>query len=188
MPQVVSARVEGRIFGKIALEQTNQAIDKFFSIGVKRIEKALNEGAERAKKEWSSKATGMQMSNEGLSNLSYEAGVKELAIPFELFEPEKIVLDIVDSEYPGNRDVPAAQDFIEPKANNYKKSWIRIFLRAFDFNGTQIVLRFSPGTPFRCVIYHELLHACGDTKDLRGIVDGAIRHSMIGCKAIFALE
>jgi hypothetical protein len=188
MPAVVNARVEGGDNGLLVEAQAKRAITTFFSIGIKKIQNQLNREAQQVANKWKTEPQTERMTNEGLPDLTYEAGLRELSVPFELFEPAKIVLDIVDSSHPRNSDVPAAQRFIDAVNTKYSESWIQVYLRAFNFEGKNIMLRFNPTIPFRCVIYHELIHACGDTPDLRGIVDGVIRHTTVGCMAILSLE
>lgn len=185
---IKKARTEGGENGQLAEQQSRAAISMFLSIGVKQIEQALNADAASLIAKWDLKPKTDKMTAEGLPGTTYQEGIAELATPFSLFEPEVIVLDIVDASYPKNAETPAVQAFIDPDISNHRKSFIRVYLKAFDFSAKEIILRFSPTTPFRCVIYHELIHACGDTQDLRGITDGAIRHTSLACRAIFSLE
>jgi len=121
----------------------------------------------------------------GLAGVTYADGIAELAPPFVLYQPRSLTLDVLDMAFPNNPSVPAGQRFTNPEKTD---SDVLMFLRAFDFTGNNLILLYNPLTSFRCIIYHELLHACGETPEVRNIRDGAIRHSMIGCDALTELE
>ena len=60
-----------------------------------------------------------------------------------------------------------------------------IFLPMLEVANSTITWTHQPGTSFRSVIIHEFLHLCGEVKTpSRDIVDGVIRHTMVGTKAI----
>ena len=61
---------------------------------------------------------------------------------------------------------------------------ITIYLDALEISDSAINwIGFS--TSFESIIYHELLHACGDSPVLRNEVhDGVIRHTLVCSEAI----
>ncbi len=121
----------------------------------------------------------------GLPGVTYADGIRQLALPFALYMPGTVVLDVWDAALPSNAAVPAGQRFTNPEKTDSK---IGVFLHAFDLVRTTLVLLYNPSTPFRCIIYHELLHACGESQEVRDIIDGVISHSTIGCEAITEME
>src|SRR5208282_1939511 len=184
MPTIQTNSVEGGPDGLVVESRSRQSINLFFSIGVLKIQEEMNRLAKIYVSEWKLKTVSDFMIEFGLPHTTYSEGINELQIPYALFEPTNIVLDIIDSSYPLNKLTPACQSFL---ASGNNSSLVRIFLRALRIHGSDIELIDNSKTAFKCVVYHELIHACGDTPELRGIVDGVVRHTLIGCHALLNL-
>jgi hypothetical protein len=165
----------------MARETADHAFRTFFRLGVRRIQEECNSLAAQDRAEWSLRDPESTMTDLGLPNTTYRDGIQELAIPFELFEPASISLDLVDTVYSPAPSCPA----ITVSLPDPRFSAITVFLPTLSFEGP--LIRWRRDT-FECVIYHELLHACGDTEERRGIKDGVIRHTLVGCGAVERLR
>ena len=110
-------------------------------------------------------------------HLTFEDGLSELHPPFELFEPSNIRINVLGSRNAMNAKVGATITHFPHDPFN---PILTIYLEPLEITDSTIRWKgFS--NSFESIIYHELLHACGDSPILRnGIRDGVIRHTMIG--------
>ena len=182
VPNIRWIWIQGGQSGQVVAQRTKRLIELFFSIGVKRIKDECNTVAGKYRSLWSSKAETDLMEEYGLGNITYKRGLEELVVPFELYSPNFIFAQILESSHPVNRAVPASQNYL----STTKDSLITIFLQPLNVVGSSVVLRELSGS-FDCIVYHELIHACGDAPELRKIVDGVIRHTLVGCEAVGGL-
>lgn len=185
MPQVVDGEIQGRRVGILALAQAKSAINRFFAFGLDVVQSELNRLSNEYKADWARRPQDETMTSLGLRDTSWRQGAEELRITFELGQPQFIVLNVLEREHPKGSAIPADE---RPLLSDHNASLIQIFLKAFHLEGERIVLLYNPGIPFKSVIYHELLHSCGDTPSERGIVDGVIRHSWVCSGALARLE
>lgn len=123
---------------------------------------------------------------ERLPDLTYREGLGELYPDFLLIAPSTIHIqifdlhvDALDLTYAANHDAAAG---VLPHPTD---PILMIVLPTQKVNGSTIIWINRPSTSFRCIITHEFLHLCGEVKTSQGdIVDGVIRHTMVGWEAI----
>jgi hypothetical protein len=156
-------------------------VNKFFSLGVKNIQDEYNNVSNKYRIFWSLKPPTNLMGEYDLS-VTYEDGLRELQPAFELFEPITIHGKILDCYYPGNLLTAATiQHSIEDSMNPL----LTIYAKALQIKGSTTIVWAGFSTSFESIIYHELLHACGDSPILRKeIHDGVIRHTMVCSEAV----
>jgi hypothetical protein len=171
---------------QIVSSTTQRILRQLMAIPIQRIEEECNRVANMYRVKWNVKNPSDRMIEEDLPNMTFEEGIKELYPDFLLTAPVSIHIHIFDCridipypQYSGNMDVAAGVPSggpINPK--------LLVFLPTLQVNGSLIKWTNYRET-FRQVIIHEFLHLYGDVSGLRrGVVDGRIRHNMIGTGAI----
>ena len=152
----------------------------FLSLDITNIRNECNNLSNKYRALWGLKNPSDFMSEYGLPNTSFGDGIRELDPPFLLRLPSTIRIDVLDLRYPNDRYTPAAvnfQDLINPV--------LVIFLPTLEVRGSTITWAHGSMMPFRSIIMHEFLHTCGDVPGLgEGLIDGVIRHTMIGIEAL----
>ena len=181
MPIISYEVIEGGQKGQTVALATNLATNKFFSLGVANIQNECNSVARRYCASWKTKPSEQKMSEYQLPDLTYAKGISEILPDFLLFEPSSIRVRIFNRYCPSNPSIAAT--VLHSKDNPMNPTLI-LYLEILEVrNSTINWTGFS--TSFESIIYHELLHACGDSPELRNeIHDGVIRHTMVCSEAI----
>ena len=121
------------------------------------------------------------MSEYHLQDTTYVQGIREILPDFVLFEPTTIHIHMFNGYCPSNPGIPAIT--VQSMENRLNPTLI-IYLEILEVRDSTINDKRT-GISFECIIYHELLHACGDSPVLRKEMhDGVIRHTMVCNKAI----
>ena len=171
---------------QIVSSTTQRILRQLIEIPVQTIQEECNRVVKMYRAKWKVKNPSDRMIEEDLPDKTYEEGIKELYPDFLLTAPLSIHIqifdfriDVLDPLYSNNRDAAAgvpSGDPINPK--------LMIFLPTLEVNGSLIKWTNYRET-FQQVIIHEFLHLYGDVPALRqGVVDGRIRHNMVGTGAI----
>jgi hypothetical protein len=173
--------IEGGEKGQTVALATKLAINKFFSLGVPNIQNECNSVARRYRALWKTKPSEQKMSEYQLPDLTYAQGISEVLPDFVLFEPSSIRVKIFNRYCPSNPSIAAT---VLHSKDNLMNPMLIIYLDILEVrNSTIYWTGFS--TSFEYIIYHELLHACGDSPELRNeIRDGFIRQTMVCSEAI----
>jgi hypothetical protein len=181
LPTISFEVIEGGKKGQKVAQATNFVINKFFSLSVVNIQNECNGVARRYCALWNSKPSEQKMSEYHLPDLNYAEGRNEILPDFVLFEPSTIRINVFNRYCPSNPSIAAT---VVHSMDNPMNPTITIYLEAFDVNDSEINwIGFCES--FESIIYHELLHACGDSPELRNeIHDGVIRHAMVCNEAI----
>lgn len=186
MTEIYVDTVAERDKAQIVNSTTQRILRQLIEIPIQTIEEECNRVANMYRVKWKAKNPNDRMIKEDLPNMTYEEGIKELYPDFLLTAPVSIHIQIFDCridvlypQYSGNRDaavgVPSG-DPINPK--------LLVFLPTLEVNGSLIKWTNYRET-FQQVMIHEFLHLYGDVPGLRhGVVDGRIRHNMVGTEAI----
>jgi hypothetical protein len=138
-------------------------VNKFFSLRVKNIQDECNNVSKEYRIFWSLKPVTNLMREYDLS-VTYGDARRELQPAFELFEPITIHGRILDCYYPGNLLTAAT---IQHSIDNSMNPLLTIYAKAPQVKGSTTIVWAGFSTSFESVIYHELLHACGDSPILR---------------------
>jgi hypothetical protein len=182
MPSIFWKLIEGAERGQKVARSADFLMKSYFALGIKNIEVECNRVAASFRDTWSLRASSTLMSEYHLS-ITYGDGCKELEPLYELFEPDSILVRILDSYHPLNPDIPASTELSEPI-----NPLITIYLKALEFADEEIIEKKSRNT-LESIINHELLHACGDSPRLRcEIHDGVIRQTIVPREAIMNLS
>lgn len=181
MPTVSWKTIEGREKGSTVALSVEAVVNKFFNLGVKNIQDECNNVLNKYRIFWSLKPPTNLMGEYHLS-VTYGDGRRELEQAFELFEPTSIHGKILDCYYPGNLNTAATtQHSIDDPMNPL----LTIYAKALQVKGSTTIVWTGFSTSFESIIYHEILHACGDSPILKKeIHDGVIRHTMVCSEAI----
>jgi len=164
--------------GQTAATVTNLTINKFFSLGVANIQNECNNVARRYSALWNMMPPEKKMSEYYLPETTYAEGRNEILPGFILFEPSNIHIHIFNRYCPSNPSTPATVQ----STDNPMNPTLSIYLEILEVRDSTINYL---GISFESIIYHELLHACGDSPALRKeIHDGVIRHTMVCNEAI----
>jgi hypothetical protein len=172
--------------GQTMYSETKRILDMLFRIDLHVVENECNRVAKSYRNVWNAKNPSDHMIKEYLPNLTYREGVKELYPDFLLTAPSTVhvrifdlYMDTLNSEYAPNHDAAAG---VLPHPSD---PILMIFLPTLEVEGLKITWRHRPSTTFRSIIIHEFLHLCGEVKTpQRDIIDGVIRHTMVGREAI----
>ena len=182
MPTVSWKTVEGGEKGSIVALSVEVMVNKFFNLGVKNIQDECNNVSNKYRIFWSLKSRTDLMGGYNLS-VTYRDGCRELESAFELFEPTTIYGKILDSYCPANLKTTAAT--IQHSIDDPMNPLLTIYAKALQVTDSTTIVWTGFSTSFESIMYHELLHACGDSPILRKeIHDGVIRHTMICSEAI----
>jgi len=188
LPIIHIEQIQGGHKGQFVNSETQRILSRLMSIPLQSIQDECNRVANSRREKWKNKDQNAMMIEEGLTNIPYKQGIRELDPSFLLTAPLNIhaqILDFhLDALYPqqsANREaaagVPSGGDPMNPK--------LMIFLPTLEVKNSSITWKHKPGTSFGSVIVHEFLHLYGDTPELRpGVVDGVIRHTDVGTEAI----
>jgi hypothetical protein len=181
LPIISYEVIEGGQKGQEVVLATKFIVNKFFSLGVAKIQNECNNVTKRYCALWSTKPPEQKMSEYHLPDITYAQGKSELLPHFVLFEPSTIHIKIFDCYCPLN---PSTAAMVEYSGDNPMNPILIIYLAVLEVrNSTINWTGFS--TSFESIIYHELLHACGDSPVLRKeIHDGVIRQTTICSEAI----
>jgi hypothetical protein len=171
--------IEGGQKGQRVALATKLAVDKFFSLGVTKIQNECNNVARRYSALWNAKSS--ELMSEYHFQITYTQGRSEIQPDFVLFEPSTIRINVFNSCCPSNPSIAAT---VVHSRDNPMNPTITIYLDALEISDSAINwIGFSAS--FESIIYHELLHACGDSPVLRNEVhDGVIRHTLVCSEAI----
>ena len=174
-------RVDGGQKGQTVSSETQRILNRIMSQSIQKIQAECNRVANLRREKWKDKDQNAMMIEEGLPNISYKQGIRELDPPFSLTCPASVHMNILDSVSSHNPKVAAQvitnlSDRLNPK--------LEVFLPTLDVKGSTINwIGFT--TTFQSVIIHEFLHLCGDIQTpFNEIRDGLIRHTWIGTEAI----
>jgi hypothetical protein len=181
MPIVSYEIIEGGQKGQKVALATNLAINKFFSLGIVNVQNECNSVARRYRALWNTRPSEQKMSECHLQDTTYAQGISEILPGFVLIEPSSIRIKIFNRYHPSDSRIAAA---VEHSKDNLMNPTLIIYLEILEVTDSTINwIGFS--TSFESIIYHELLHACGDSPVLRKeIQDGLIRHTMVCNEAI----
>jgi hypothetical protein len=181
LPIICYEVIEGGQKGQRVALVTELAINKFFSLGVSNIQNECNNVARLYSALWNTMPPEKKMSEYNLPYTTYTEGRSEILLDFILFEPSNIHIHIFNGSCPSNRSTPAIT--VQPMDNPMNPT-LFIYLEALEVKDLTIKDKRT-GLPFESIIYHELLHACGDSQAIRKeIHDGVIRHTMVCNEAI----
>ena len=181
LPIISFEVIEGGQKGQKVAQATNFVINKFFSLGVTSIQNECNGVARRYCALWNTKPPELKMLEYHLPDVTYAEGRNEILSDFVLFEPSAIRINVFNRYCPSNPSIAAT--VVHSKGNPMNPT-ISIYLEALEVNDSAINwIGFCDS--FESIIYHELLHACGDSPVLRNeIHDGVIRHTVVCSEAI----
>jgi len=172
--------LEGGKKGILAEKLIQEASKQFFSLGVNAIETKCNELREKTLAEWKTRNPADYMKEYGLCKTTFHKGIVELEPLFNLYEPESICVYIYDTKNNmTNIDVPMTLEKLDDSLKTWK---LHVFLRNFERKNNTLH-EIVDLTNIEEVVFHELLHACGDSKWL-GRCDGVIRPQIVGIEAI----
>lgn len=179
--------VQGGSKGQTIYSETRRILDRLFSLDLHYIEKECNRVANAYRNIWSTKNPNDFMIEYGLEYTTYESGIRELNPPFLLAAPLTVHIQVFDSQidelypqYSANSNAAAGVLYGDPM--NPK---LMIFLPTLEVTNSTITWTHRNRTSFKSVIIHEFLHLCGEVKTpTRDIIDGVIRHTMVGTEAI----
>ena len=173
--------IEGGQKGQTVALATKLAINKFFSLGVANIQNECNNVARLYSALWNMKAPEQKMSEYHLPYTTYAEGRNEILPSFILFEPSSLGVKILNRYYPSNPHIAAE---VEHSKVNPMNPMLIIYLEILEVRDSTINDQRT-GISLETIIYHELLHVCGDSPKLRDeIHDGVIRHIMVCNEAI----
>ena len=173
-------RCDGGKRGEKCKNKIVQASDKFFRIGIKKIENACNNKRKILIEKWQEKNPNAKMNEYSLS-ISYSEGLKEIYPIFDLSEPEEISIFIIEGEKSKCNNGQAAME-IRPLDLNFKKWQLNAYLDVMDYLNDILEWRGFRES-IEDITYHELLHACGD-HPWNNRHDGILRHNLIGISCI----
>ena len=172
MPKIKFRTCESGEKGEFGKEVISKAIGKFFRCGVEKIQQACNNRRDELLKDWDTMNPNEKMLKYGLSDTTFQQGKNEFTDPFELKEPEIIVIDIFERKLSSiNPDRPAETQSVSPPE-------IYFYLHNFFYENNSLLCNLmfkNHRMTLEEIVYHELLHACGDYKS-----DGVLRHNEIG--------
>jgi hypothetical protein len=185
-------RIDGDSTGQTVYSETRRILDKLFSLDLHRIENECNKVANLYHEKWTRKNPNDFMIEEDLQHTRYENGIRELHPPFLLTAPSTVHIQVFDfridalnPQYSNNREAAAATIVNSADPTNPN---LMIFLPTLEIVNSMITWTHRPTTSFKSVIIHEFLHLCSDIPSpTNKIVDGVIRHTMVGTEAIASL-
>ena len=185
MPILIQRSVEGDNKGKLVYFETKRILDTLFNINLQKIQEECNRVANMYRDMWSSKDPNELMIEYGLEYTTYESGIKELDPPFSLNAPASIRIYVLDSRIDrlDPTKSPDACSAVDPQ--DLQNPMLYVFLPTLEITNSTIIWTHRPKTSFKSVMIHEFLHLCGEVETpTRKIVDGVIRHTMVGREAI----
>jgi hypothetical protein len=164
-------------------EIIEETCTKFFLLDINEVETALNEKRKFWLSEWASKDfhDKIKYKNEE-TEYEIEKGMCQLALPFKLNTPKTITVNINKQ---GKRDAPAEVMFSNGKFDidnisyKFEKTTLLIYLNLLQYDSDTIVWLGHYPYYLKDIVYHELVHICGDI-----VCDGVIRHNMVGIDVI----
>jgi len=174
MPNLVIRQCDGGEKGKLCREIAEKAFQKFFACGLERIENACNMKRKSLIAAWQTKNPDAAMVEYELP-IPYTRGIEEITPPFVLKEPVSIEMYLLE----GRRSEvhPYA-----PMNITYNKDFTRLILNVYldliKYSGGNVQIPEARESVEE-LVYHELLHACGDVK-----YDGILRHNLIGIASV----
>jgi hypothetical protein len=183
-PPIIVAPVEGGYDGQFVNTETQKILRKVFSIPLQRIQDECNRVADVYRNYWNTKNPNDIMIEYGLPNTTYKDGLRELDPAFLLTCPSIIRMNILNSRV-NTMDSTKSPDVAAGVLPHPTDPILYVFLPTFKIKDSTIVWTHRPSTSFISIIIHESLHLCGEVETAqRKIVDGVIRHTMIGTEAI----
>jgi hypothetical protein len=170
-----------------------ETCNKFFSLTIDEVELALNEKRQFLVSQWAYKGLHNKIIYKNKEiGFTYDKGLCELAKDFKLYHPK--IIEVSINKGMRKNDHPADVNFsiLESKFDHvhcsfrFEKVRLVIFLDLLDYgkdneNETLVWPNRDPYY-FTDILYHELLHICGDI-----ICDGIIRHNLVGIDVISEL-
>jgi hypothetical protein len=194
LPHITIEPVQGGEKGQFVSSETQKILRKLLSIPLQRIEDECNKVAGKYRNLWNTKNSSDIMNEYGLPNTTYKDGLRELDPEFLLSCPSTIRMYIRDvhvdailHEKKNNHDAAAAVSFSKTSTSeiDLQNPSLQVFLPTLEVKDSKIIWIHRPLTSFTSIIIHEFLHLCGEVKGpQRDIVDGVIKHTMIGTEAI----
>lgn len=160
-------------------------IIQFFSLGIDIIEDSINEKRQFLLTQWAYKGLQNKVIYKNKeTEFTYERGLCELAKEFKLFQPNIIEVNINKGRkngHPAETTFSTIDSRFDSKYCSYqlKNVRINIFLDLLQIVDDDIVWPDKNPYHFTDILYHELLHICGEI-----ICDGIIRHNMVGVDTI----
>ena len=166
---------EGGQSGEEVFELANKINEAFFKLGLDVLAFECNKRREIFLDRWRERSREDRISDDALSEFTYQTGVTELSPSFELLQPERILTHIVATLYSTNANVPALV-YSSPERQTIK--YLYIFLPALE--KLEGIYYWSWARMlFEDVVVHELLHTCGEVQ-----YNGIIRYNFIGVNTI----
>ena len=164
---------------------TENVIIQFFSLGIDIIEDSINEKRQFLISQWAYKGFQNKIIYKNKeTEYIYERGLCELAKEFKLYQPKIIEVSINKgrkNDHPVETTFSTIDSRFDSKSCSYQLENVRIniFLDLLQIVNDDIVWPNRNPYHFTDILYHELLHACGEI-----ICDGIIRHYMVGVDTI----
>ena len=177
MPKLVIRQCDGGKKGELCREITEKAFQNFFSYGVERIADACNTKRKSLIAAWQAKNPEAAMDEYDLS-IPYRRGIEEITPPFMLKEPESVEVYLLE----GSRSEVhpyAPMDITDISANeDFTSLRVNIYLDLIKYSGGNVRVPAARESVEE-LVYHELLHACGDVQYY-----GILRHNLIGIASV----
>jgi hypothetical protein len=192
-PPIIVEQTQGKDKDKFVNTETQRILHRIMTIPLQRIQDECNKVANKYRDLWNTKNPNDIMNEYGLPITTYKDGLRELDPAFLLTCPSTIRLNIcelyIDAKFPKekNRNVASCVSFsrISSSEIDLQNPILHIFLPTLEVKDSTITWPHRPAVSFTSIIIHEFLHLCGEVKTpQRGIVDGVVRHTMIGTEAI----
>lgn len=159
--------------------------DQFFSFDIQEIESALNDKRKFLVLQWANKGFHNKIIYKSKEiEFTHEKGLCELVKEFKLNCPKTTIEINIKKGYRKNQS-PAETifsggefDFISYSFRNFQKIQLNVFIDLLDLVDDNIVWP-DRNYYFKDIIYHELIHICGDL-----VCDGVLRHNIVGIDTI----
>lgn len=163
---------------KDAVEKT---FNDFFSLDLTETENALNDRRKFLILQWVNKGLHNKLIYKNKeTEFTNEKGICELSGKFKLFIPRIIEVSIKNgfAKNPAEIRFTGGEFDVEYCTFRFEKVYLDIFIDLLDLVNKNLVWDRNPNN-FVDILYHELLHICGDV-----ICDGIIRHNFVGIDII----
>lgn len=160
--------------------------NQFFSLDIDQIEFSLNERRKYLLAQWSNKGFHNKIIYKNKEiEYTYDKGLCELAKDFKLYQPKNIDINIISGFHKNPAELifssgSGCGEFdIDHCYYRFEKVSINVYIDILDLENDVLVWTDRNPYYFTEILYHELLHACGDI-----ICDGIIRHNLVGIDVI----
>ena len=151
-------------------KEIKTAIKEFFDLcSVEEIEGTCNNKRLELLTDWGSKPKDDPIMELGIHTITYAIGIKEITNQYKLTKPERLEVIFSDGKSYVNEGNAAMEI-------NIQTNQIYVYKGSFNLRDGGY---YWGDMSIKDVLYHELLHACGDVQ-----YDGIIRHNFIGVESI----